>query len=76
MKGGLSPLQAAIVAFHCQNGENHEYIVHAILREKEGVVVQQSDTIKLALQNSISQMPFSSLQLLHKIIRSLIVIFI
>ena len=49
-KPRLSPLQAAIVAFHCQNGENHEDIVHAVLVEKEGVVVQQSDTIKLALQ--------------------------
>ena len=46
----LSPLQEAIVAFHCQNGENHEYIVLVVLVEKEGDVVQQSDTIKLALQ--------------------------
>lgn len=46
----LSPLQAAIVAFICQDGGNYEDIVHAVLVEKKGAVVQQGDTIKLALQ--------------------------
>jgi len=46
----LSPLQAAIVAFLCQEGGNYEDIVHVALVEKEGAVVQQGDTVKLALQ--------------------------
>ena len=45
----LTPLQEAIVAFLCQNGENYEDIAHVVLVENEGAVVQQSDTIKLAL---------------------------
>jgi len=46
----LSPLQAALVAFLCQDGGNYEDIIHAVLVEKKGAVVQQGDTIKLALQ--------------------------
>jgi len=46
----LSPLQTAIIAFLCQDGGNYEDIVHAVLVEKKGAVVQQGDTVKLALQ--------------------------
>ncbi|KAH9326898.1 hypothetical protein KI387_007076, partial [Taxus chinensis] len=46
----LSPLQAAIIAFVCQDGGNYDDIVQAVLVEKEEAIVQQGDTIKLALQ--------------------------
>jgi len=54
----LSPLQAGIIAFLCQDGGNYEDIVHAVLVEKEGAVVQQGDTIKLALQKIFPKCSF------------------
>ena len=46
----LTPLKEAVVAFLCQNGKNYEDIAHVVLVEKEVTIVQQSDTVKLALQ--------------------------
>ncbi|XP_057873727.2 cytidine deaminase 1 [Cryptomeria japonica] len=54
----LSPLQAAIIAFTCQDGGNYEDIVQAVLVEKEEALVQQGDTIKLALQKIIPKCSF------------------
>jgi len=54
----LFPLQDGIIAFLCQDGENYEDIVYAVLVEKEGVVVQQGDTIKLALQKFFPKCSF------------------
>eukprot|EP00253_Pinus_taeda_P005322 PITA_05322 len=54
----LFPLQAGIIAFLCQDGGNYEDIVYAVLVEKEGVVVQQGDTIKLALKKFFPKCSF------------------
>jgi len=54
----LPPLQAGIIAFLCQDEGNYEDIVHAVLVEKEGAVVQQGDTIKLAMQKIFPKCSF------------------
>eukprot|EP00252_Welwitschia_mirabilis_P009901 TRINITY_DN22833_c0_g1_i1.p1 TRINITY_DN22833_c0_g1~~TRINITY_DN22833_c0_g1_i1.p1 ORF type:complete len:311 (+),score=79.94 TRINITY_DN22833_c0_g1_i1:150-1082(+) len=54
----LSPLQAAIVGCICEDVGNYEDIAHAVLVEKESAIVQQEDTIKLALKKIAPQCSF------------------
>ncbi|KAL3681061.1 hypothetical protein R1sor_024017 [Riccia sorocarpa] len=45
----LPPLQAAIVAFIADGGDQFDEILHVAFVEKEGAAIRQADTVKLVL---------------------------